>query len=127
MLRNDNMTQAVCEFIKANAPAMALAGKPLSVVISEAKSKRTLEQNSRLHVLLTEIANNAWVEGRQFDLETWKEHFRRTYIGVEEIEMPDGSRTERGISTTTLSVENFSKFMDQITEYAQDHLAVEFQ
>lgn len=127
VLRNDNMTQAVCSFIQANAPAMALAGTPMAVTVTEAKSKRSLEQNARLHALLTDIAANAWVDGRQYDLETWKEYFRQKFIGTEEIHLPDGKRIERGISTTTLDVGAFTTFMQNIEEYAQDHLAVEFQ
>lgn len=126
VLRNDTITDAVCAFVRANAPAMAASGKPLAVTISESKSKRSLEQNARLHALLMEIAANSWVDGRQYDAETWKEHFRRLYIGTEEILLPNGQRVERGISTTTLDVAAFSEFMDKITEYAQDHLAVEF-
>lgn len=125
-MRQDAITEAVISFIRANASGMALAGTPMAVTVSEAKSKRSLEQNSRLHALLTDIAANAWVRGKQFDLETWKEFFRREYIGVEEYELPDGSNGQRGISTTTLNVGDFSLFMDKITEYAQDHLAVEF-
>ena len=105
---------------------MAQQGKPLAVTVAEAKSKRSSEQNSRLHALLSEVAAHAWIEGRQFDMETWKEYFRQKFIGTEEIMLPDGRRIERGISTTTLDVGAFSQFMDQITEYAQDHLAVEF-
>lgn len=127
ILRHEQQTEAVVNFIRQNAGAMALAGTPLAVTVSEAKSKRTLEQNSRLHALLTDIANNAWVDGRQYDMETWKEHFRRLFIGTEEINLPGGQRIERGISTTTLDVAAFTDFMTKIEEYAQDHLAVEFQ
>lgn len=126
ILRNDTLTEAVVSFIRANAPAMALAGTPLAVSVSEAKSKRSLEQNARLHALLTDVAANAWVQGRQYDLETWKEFFRQRFIGTEEITMPDNKRVERGLSTTTLNVHEFSDFMTKIEEYAQDHLAVEF-
>lgn len=126
VLRQNQHTEGVVSFIRANAPAMALAGTPLSVTISEHKAKRSLEQNSRLHALLQDVAANAWVDGKQFDLDTWKEFFRRKFIGTEEIPMPDGSRIERGVSTTTLDVAAFSEFMTQIEEYAQTVLAVEF-
>lgn len=97
----------------------------MAVSVYEAKSRRTTEQNSRLHALLTDIANNAWVDGKQFDAETWKEFFRQKYIGTEEVLLPDGRRIERGISTTTLDVGAFSDFMDQISAYAAENLAVE--
>lgn len=126
ILRNDNMTEAVCSFLRANSPALAQAGTPLNVTVTQKGSKRTTDQNARLHALLQDIAAAAWVNGRQYDMETWKEFCRQKFIGTEEIELPDGRRIERGISTTTLDVAAFSAFMDQITAYAQDHLAVEF-
>lgn len=127
ILRSDSHTQAVIAFIQSNAPAMSAAGTPLAVTVALAKAKRSLDQNARLHALLTDVAAHSWVEGRQYDLETWKEFFRQRFIGTEEITMPDGKRIERGISTTTLNVHEFSDFMTKIEEYAQDHLAVEFQ
>lgn len=126
VLRSDTHAEAVISFIRANAPAMVKAGTPLAVTVSESKSKRSQEQNARLHALLQDIAENAWVEGRQFDMETWKEFFRQKFIGTEEINLPDGRRIERGISTTTLDVGAFTLFMQNIEQYAQDHLAVEF-
>jgi hypothetical protein len=74
--------------------------------------------------LLRSISEQAWVDGRQFDSETWHEHFRRTLIGTEEIHLPDGTRIERGISTTTLSVSEFTSFMDRIEQYAAEQLGV---
>lgn len=126
VIRSETLMQAVTAFIQSNAMPMLQQGKPMAVTVTEAKSKRSLEQNARLHALLQEIANNAWVEGRQFDMETWKEFFRREYIGVEEYELPNGKRSERGISTTTLSVGDFADLMTKIEQYAADHLAVEF-
>lgn len=125
VLREQHIEPCVA-FIRSNAPAMALAGTPLSVTITEHKAKRTIEQNARLHAILADIAAHAWVDGRQYDVETWKEYFRQKFIGTEEIILPGGKRIERGISTTTLSVGDFSAFMDQVEEYAVAQLGVEF-
>lgn len=126
ILRNDNIAQAFWAFLKLNWKAMAADGRPLSVTIAEHKAKRSVEQNKRLHAMLAEIAEQAWVSGRQYDAETWKEHFRQTLIGSEEIDMPSGKRIERGISTTTLNVHEFGDFMERIAEYAVTNLGVEF-
>lgn len=125
VLRQQQHTDATVSFIRANAAAMALAGTPLAVTVTEAKSKRSVEQNARLHALLQDIASNAWVDGKQFAAEVWKEFFRLRFIGTEELRMPDGTLKERGISTTTLDVAAFSDFMNQIEEYAATVLAVE--
>jgi hypothetical protein len=111
-------------FIRQNWLACLQAGEPLRVEISQKGDKRSLEQNKRLHCLLQSIAEQAWINGRQYDMETWKEHFRRTLIGTEEINLPDGTRIERGISTTTLSVSEFTSLMDRIEQYASEQLGV---
>lgn len=127
ILRNDQHAQSLWAFLKGNWKAMADQGKPLSVTIAEHKARRNNEQNALLHALLQEIAEQAWVEGKQYDMETWKEFFRCTYIGTEEITLPGGKRLERGISTTTLSVHDFADFVTKIQAYAIDQLGVEFQ
>lgn len=127
VLRNDNFAQALWAFLRLNWKAMADAGKPLAVTVSEHKSKRSVEQNARLHALLTEIAEQAWVRGRRYDMETWKEFFRSEFIGTEEIDLPNGVRQTRGISTTTLDVAAFSDFMTRIEEHATSQLGVQFK
>lgn len=125
VLRNDTYTQALIAFITANAAAMASAGTPLSVTVSQHKAKRSIEQNSMLHAILSEIAEGAWVNGRQFPMEVWKEFFRAKFIGTEEMVMPDGQIKEKGLSTTTLDVAAFSDFINQISEYAATVLGLE--
>jgi hypothetical protein len=126
VLRKHEHMNALTTFLQCNWWTFAQQGRPLEITVREHKSKRSLEQNARLHALLTEIAEQAWVKGRQYDMETWKEFYRQKLIGTEEIEMPDGRRLERGISTTTLDVAAFSDFMDRLTEHATSELGVIF-
>lgn len=112
-------------FINANWSTTAQQGKPLSVMVSEYKRKRNVEQNKLLHALLANISENAWVDNQQFSAETWKEAMKRRFIGIEEIELPGGHMIEQGISTTTLSVPDFATFIDQITNYAAQELGIE--
>lgn len=121
LLSNETHANACIAFIRAN---WKKDGLPLTVEIREKGDKRSVEQNRRLHALLRDISETAWVNGKQFDAETWKEHFRRAYIGTEEIILPSGEKIERGISTTTLNVEEFNKFMGQIELYAAEELGV---
>lgn len=105
--------------------ARAADGKPLAVTVSEFKSKRTLEQNSLLHVYLTQISENARVNGQRYDIDQWKEYYRRRYIGLEEIDLPDGTRIERGMSTTGLDIGKFANFLTAIEAHAATELGVE--
>lgn len=124
VLRGDREANSLWTFLKQWRQSAA-AGKPLAVTVSEYKSKRTLEQNSLLHVYLEQIAEAAHVEGRRYSEEQWKEYYRRRLIGTEEIDLPDGSRIERGISTTTLNVEQFARFLTAIEAHAATELGVE--
>lgn len=70
--------------------------------------------------MLRELSAMAWIDGRQFSDQTWHEHLKRTFIGCEEIVMPDGKTELRGISTTKLNVDEFGEYMLQIEQYAAE-------
>lgn len=127
VLRDLMQAKRLWAFLKANAKACAQANRPLQITITYYKKQRSIPQNKMLHKLLTIMVENAWVNGRQYDLETWKEHLRRTFIGVEEIELPSGEVVERGISTTTLDVEDFSIFLDQVQHFMTTTLGLEYE
>lgn len=97
------------------------AGASIEVVLRDAKSKRSTDQNKRYWRILREVAAVAWIDGKQFDDETWHEYFRRLFIGANEISLPDGSTMLRGISTTTLNVSEFSDYMDAIVRWASEN------
>jgi hypothetical protein len=60
-----------------------------------------------------------WIDGKQYSQDAWHEHYKRKFIGIEEI--PGGIQ---GISTTTLSVKEFSEYCDKI-EYDAIELGAE--
>lgn len=121
VLRGPEQAKMMHQFIKANAAAMAAQGRPLAVDVREHKAKRSSAQNRRLWALLRSIASDAWVDGKQFSDEAWHEHFKRRFIGCEEL--PDGASC--GISTTTLDVGSFTDYMTRIEEYAASELGLE--
>lgn len=125
VLRDGNIVQALWAFLKANAKAMASQGRPLMVSIREFKARRTLEQNKRLHAILSDIAEQAWVDGRQYSADVWKEYFRQRFLGTEEIALPGGKLIERGVSTTTLDIHEFNEFMAKVEAHAVSELGVE--
>lgn len=95
-------------------------GTAYELVLRPMKSKRSVEQNRRYWMLLREISSVAWVNGNQFSDETWHEFFKRTFIGCDEIAMPDGTTELRGISTTKLKVDEFGDYMLQIEQWAAE-------
>lgn len=99
------------------AKALVDAGKGVEVIVRERKSKRSIEQNKRYWALLREVSASVWIDGRQFPDEVWHEQFRRWFIGCDEVVMPDGEIVLRGISTTTLSVAEFTDYMTRIEQW----------
>ena len=122
-LREETHARALHTFLSANWRAMAAAGRPLAVIVCEAKAKRSGAQNSRYWALLGEIAEHAWVGGRRrrYSADVWHAEFAGRFIGWHET--PSGARVP--ISTTTLSVAEFGEYMDRIEAYATTELGVE--
>lgn len=85
---------------------------------------RTKAQNRRYwgNGVLAQIAEQAVVNGRQYDAEVWHEQFKRQFIGVEEL--PDGSVI--GKSSAKLTTAQFSEFCEQVEAYAATSLGVTF-
>lgn len=93
-------------------------------VLTVARRKRTSPQNRRYwgKGVLAQIAEQAVVNGRQYDAETWHEQFKRQFIGV--IELPNGQVI--GMSSAKLSTAEFSEFCQQVEAYAAQELGVTF-
>lgn len=73
VLRGPMECKQLHAFLKANWPACAQAGKPLSVQVSEHKAKRSAEQNRLLWAVLHDIAASAWVGGKRYSADAWHE------------------------------------------------------
>lgn len=121
VLHDESACKRLYALLRANWRQMAQAGKPLAVIVSEHKAKRNGEQNRLYWATLREIADSAWIDGRQYSDEAWHFYFRQRFIGHE-----DGPRgTTAPISTTTLSVAEFAAYVDRIMQYAAEELGVE--
>jgi len=127
-IRNNDVWNALKELVKANAPAFASKGEPLRIIVTSEERKRNAEQNKFYWgVILRDIADNAWVNSRQFDKDVWHEHFARQFGVSEDIELPNGETVTRRKSTTQMSVGEFSTYMTQVQAYAASTLGVEFE
>ena len=97
-------------------------GRRLVLVVKE--RQRTTPQNRRYwgKGVLAQIAEQAVVNGKQYDAETWHELFKRMFIGVKEL--PNGEIV--GMSSKELSTTEFSDFCTQVEAYAATELGVTF-
>lgn len=121
VLRDEVNCRQLYAFLRANWLAMAQAGKPLGVMVAEHKSKRSGQQN-RFYwgATLKTIAECAWVDGKQYSENAWHEHLAGKFIGYED--MPGGGKTP--ISTASLSVDEFSLYLERVMHYAASELSV---
>lgn len=117
-LQAANMRPLFENLLKNIVPQMLAGCADLEIVLRPYKSKRSNEQNRRLWALYREIAENVWVNGRRFDSQTWHEHFKREFIGCEEIVLPNGEIERRGISTTTLDTAQMAEYQTRIEAWA---------
>lgn len=125
ILRGDLQAQSLWALLKSNWRAFADAGKPLAVSITEAKSKRSTAQNARYWALVTEIADQAWVDGKQFSKEAWHELLARRFGVCKEITLPDGEIVLVRESTGDMDVATFTAFMTRVEVFAAQDLGLE--
>lgn len=106
--------RAAYQYIAGHWMDAKRSGRPLVITVEQEHRQRSHAQNKRLHAMLQQMSEQVYVNGQRYAMETWKEWYRRRYIGTEEIELPGGHRVERGISTTTQSVEEAQRAMEQL-------------
>jgi hypothetical protein len=99
---------------------------PVEFVLREPVKARKQSQNDLMWAgTLTDIAEQAYVEGRTYSAEVWHEYFKEQYLpeeydaelckeGYEKWAMrPDGKRALVG-STTLLTIKGFAQYLTQI-------------
>ena len=127
-LRSPAVWPSLVAFVKANAAACLEKGRSLRVIVTEEEKKRTSEAN-RFYwgPVLTTIAEQAWVDGRQFGRDTWHEHFAREFLPKTEMVLPYGEIILRRKSTTELTVSEFSEYLHKVQAEAAQTLGVIFE
>lgn len=126
-LRNGGVWNAVVAFIKANAPTFADKGEPLRLIVTAEERQRNGPQNRKLHAMLTEMADNAWWNGKQYPMEFWKEYYRRRFLLKDEYETPSGEIIQVYWSTADLSVKQFSDLIEKIHVEGANEFGIEWQ
>ena len=113
------------------------ADKPLQVVVREEVKARKPDQNALMWSgPLKDIAQQAWVLGRQYSDVVWHEHFKTLFLpddfdpelckeGYRKLDVtPTGKQVLVG-STTELTVKGFALYLEQV--YAEGaNMGVEF-
>ena len=110
---------------------------PLELIIREEQKGRSLSANALMWAgPLNDIAQQAWVHGKQYSALIWHEYFKEKFLpevgnikdtkeGYKKYEeTPDGRRVLVG-STSKLTKAGFSNYMEQIYAYGGE-LGVKF-
>lgn len=122
LIHNAQIINTVSQFLSRNWQAVKERDEVLEVVVREYKKNRNLEQNKRLHAMLQEIADQVWIDGKQFNMETWKEYYKRMFLGV--IELPNGNLMAN--PTHKLNTKECAEFMQKIEAHAVSEFGVVF-
>ena len=119
ILRDATVAEAAKAFISLNWASMA-KDAPMVLEISAEGQKRSNSANRRYWALLGQIAEQAWVEGRQYGAEAWDRYFAGRLLGF--IELPDQGETQW--SPAKLNSNAFSAYVDRVEAIAQAELGV---
>lgn len=110
---------------------------PIEVMAREQQRARSIDANAAMWAgPLRDIAEQAWVQGRQYTAEVWHEHFKREYLPDEYDDdmckagyrkwdyLPNGERVLVG-STTQLTVRGFALYLQTVEAFGAS-LGVQF-
>lgn len=127
VIKNPAIWETFMAFAKQNVKAMVEAGHPMRIIATSSDSRRNNEQNKRYWgFVLKTVADQAWVEGKQYSQDVWHEYFARKFGVCEDITLPGGEVITRRKSTTQMTVSEFAEYMTQCETYAATKLGVEF-
>ena len=109
----------------------------MEIVIRKHTKKRSLDQNALYWSLIAQIAEQAKVKGLQYSKNTWHQYCIEN-IMPQFVINKNGERVTKGefmpfmrgiayISTTELSKESFSEYIEAVTANAVTALGVQFE
>lgn len=105
---------------------------PLVVEVYAKADKVTQMQRAYYHgYVLLQISIQARVNGNKFALDTWKEYFRKKYLGyeVQTVLDPISGKTyqeEVRVSSESLGVKGYAELIEMVTAEAATELNVKF-
>jgi hypothetical protein len=99
--------------------AVRNASDGMVVVVQE--PTRSLSQNSFYWPCVQDISEQLMIGGKFYEPDVWHQHFKKTFLGVEFVDMPDGTVMETIKSTTKLTKRQFGDFCEQVLAFAAEN------
>lgn len=90
---------------------------PLGTRIEYKAYKRSLDQNSRMWCLLTEVSRQLVWHGQRYSPTEWKDYFMHAYRGEKWMPSEDGGMVPIGRSTSDLSKHEHSELTEVIAAF----------
>ena len=112
--------------------SQTMAGNRITLECRLTEDAKTDAQRRFYHgIILKQIAQQAVVNGQRFDLKTWKEHFRKEYLGFKTVTYTNpmtGKKSRRRVrkSTEDLGVKGYANLIEKVTAFAVTELGVQF-
>jgi DNA-binding NarL/FixJ family response regulator len=98
-----------------------IARAPSGYVVEIKKPSRSLEQNARYWVAIQEIAEQISVEGQKYTPQVWHRYFKERYLPGRIVELPYGQITEAEPSTTDLTLDEFSEYIERVLQFQAEN------
>ncbi|NSX14975.1 recombinase [Cupriavidus taiwanensis] len=119
----------VVSTVRAAAPAMARAGRPLRVILADEDQDR-LEEQIRYYwsAVIGPIAEQVWADGRRYSPKAWHLHMKDKFLTARELRLPDGSIkfVQPSIARGEITVGQMAEYTTRVTAYAAADLGVQF-
>lgn len=127
VLDNPQRWTAAQSFVESNREAMVQAKNPLRLIVTTEESKRNAEQNKYYwKAVITQIADQVWIEGKQYSKEAWHEMAARKFGVCKDVELPSGEVVIKRLSTSEMKVKEFAEYIEQVMSWAASELGVIF-
>ena len=89
-------------------------------VIEVKPAKRSLEQNRLYWAILSDISVQV-VHGKSYEPSIWHVYFKQLFLPDQVQELPDGSLHVSPPSSSKMTLEQFSEYVDKVTHWAIEH------
>jgi len=94
---------------------------PDGYVVEIRQPSRTLEQNALYWTQVHECAERVTIEGKRFTPQVWHVYFKQRFLPGRIIELPNGQIMEQDPTTTKLTNEEFSLFIEEVLQFKANH------
>jgi hypothetical protein len=82
---------------------------------------RTLEQNALYWTTVHSIAEEVTVDGQKYTPMVWHKYFKQRFLPWNIVELPYGHIAESEPTTTELTKQEFSEFVEQVIQFYSEH------